>query len=156
MSTCGGADRALQIDVAGRAEHYTDFGDTQIGKITARYDFSPQLARTRHHLDRLPRSHPGGRILHRDQCLAQQRHHPASGQLRGSQRPGPFQSQARNIDQLSAGVVAHPLEDLSVTVDAYTITLGDRIVASGKVFIQGGAINTTLVNTAIAVAGNVP
>ncbi len=34
----------LQLDVAGRAEHYTDFGDTQIGKITARYDFSPQVA----------------------------------------------------------------------------------------------------------------
>ena len=35
---------ALQLDVAGRVEHYTDFGDTQIGKITARYDFSPQWA----------------------------------------------------------------------------------------------------------------
>ncbi len=35
---------ALQLDVAGRAEHYTDFGDTQIGKITARYDFNPQWA----------------------------------------------------------------------------------------------------------------
>ena len=32
------------MDLAGRAEHYTDFGDTQIGKITARYDFSPQIA----------------------------------------------------------------------------------------------------------------
>ena len=35
---------ALQLDVAGRVEHYTDFGDTQIGKITARYDFNPQWA----------------------------------------------------------------------------------------------------------------
>ena len=35
---------ALQLDIAGRAEHYTDFGDTQIGKITARYDFSPMIA----------------------------------------------------------------------------------------------------------------
>ena len=32
----------LQIDIAGRVEHYTDFGDAQIGKITARYDFNPQ------------------------------------------------------------------------------------------------------------------
>ncbi len=36
--------RHLQLDVAGRAEHYTDFGDAQIGKITARYDFNPQWA----------------------------------------------------------------------------------------------------------------
>ena len=35
---------ALQLDVAGRSEHYTDFGDAQIGKITARYDFNPQFA----------------------------------------------------------------------------------------------------------------
>ena len=34
----------MQLDVAGRVEHYTDFGDTQIGKITARYDFNPQWA----------------------------------------------------------------------------------------------------------------
>src|SRR6185437_8220624 len=35
---------ALQLDVAGRVEHYTDFGDAEIGKITARYDFNPQWA----------------------------------------------------------------------------------------------------------------
>ena len=34
----------LQLDVAGRVEHYTDFGDAQIGKITARYDITPQYA----------------------------------------------------------------------------------------------------------------
>ena len=34
----------LQIDIAGRFEHFTDFGDTQIGKVTARYDFTPEFA----------------------------------------------------------------------------------------------------------------
>ncbi len=27
--------------MAGRYEHYTDFGATAVGKVTARYDFSP-------------------------------------------------------------------------------------------------------------------
>src|SRR6202012_1693127 len=34
----------LQIDIAGRAEHFSDFGDTQIGKINARYDFDEHWA----------------------------------------------------------------------------------------------------------------
>ena len=34
----------LQIDVAGRFEHYTDFGDAHVGKITARYDITPEFA----------------------------------------------------------------------------------------------------------------
>ena len=34
----------LQLDIAGRHEYYTDFGDAQVGKITARYDISPEIA----------------------------------------------------------------------------------------------------------------
>ncbi len=34
----------LQVDLAGRYEDYTDFGDTEIGKITARYDITPEWA----------------------------------------------------------------------------------------------------------------
>jgi len=34
----------LQVDIAGRHEYYTDFGDAKVGKITARYDFSPAIA----------------------------------------------------------------------------------------------------------------
>ena len=31
----------LYIDMAGRYEHYSDFGVAEVGKVTARYDFSP-------------------------------------------------------------------------------------------------------------------
>ena len=34
----------LQVDIAGRFEHYTDFGDAKVGKITARYDITPEFA----------------------------------------------------------------------------------------------------------------
>ena len=34
----------LQVDIAGRFEHYTDFGDAEVGKITARYDITPEFA----------------------------------------------------------------------------------------------------------------
>ena len=34
----------LTIGLAGRAEHYSDFGDTVNGKLSARYDFTPWFA----------------------------------------------------------------------------------------------------------------
>lgn len=34
----------LTIGLAGRAEHYSDFGDTVNGKLSARYDFAPWFA----------------------------------------------------------------------------------------------------------------
>ena len=34
----------LAIGVAGRAEHYSDFGETVNGKLSARYDFTPNFA----------------------------------------------------------------------------------------------------------------
>ena len=34
----------LSLGVAGRVEHYSDFGSTATGKVSARYDFSPEFA----------------------------------------------------------------------------------------------------------------
>ena len=34
----------LDVDIAGRVEDYSDFGDTATGKISARYDFTPSFA----------------------------------------------------------------------------------------------------------------
>ena len=34
----------LSVDLAGRFEHYSDFGDAKSGKLTVRYDFTPQIA----------------------------------------------------------------------------------------------------------------
>jgi iron complex outermembrane receptor protein len=39
----------------------------------------------------------------------------------------------------SAGIVAHPINDLSVTLDAYSISLGDRISGSSTVYLFGGS-----------------
>ncbi|MGC5341190.1 TonB-dependent receptor domain-containing protein, partial [Escherichia coli] len=34
----------LHTDIAGRYEHFSDFGSVWTGKFTARYDFSPAFA----------------------------------------------------------------------------------------------------------------
>jgi iron complex outermembrane receptor protein len=55
----------------------------------------------------------------------------------------------------SAGIVAHPLDNLSITVDLYSISLRNRIVGSGDLFAKGGANNSALVSAAIAAHGNI-
>ena len=144
---------ALQLDVAGRVEHYTDFGDAEIGKITARYDFSPQWAIR-------------GTVStgFRAPTLAEEFYTAVNVSPTSATLQLPADSAAANIlglsnlkaessTSLSAGIVAHPLEDLSVTVDAYSIAIGNRIVTSSTVTSSGGGINTPLVTSAIALLG---
>ena len=143
----------LQIDVAGRAEHFSDFGDTQIGKITARYDINPQWAIR-------------GTIStgFRAPTLAEEFYTAVNVSPTSATVQLPADSAAAKILGLgdlkpeistgySVGIVAHPLEDLVVTVDAYSIALGNRIVASSTVTAVNGSINTPLVTDAILADG---
>ncbi len=109
----------------------------------------------RHHFDRLPRANPGGGILFRHQRVAHPRHGAVAGQLRRRQGLGLPNLKPEVSVGYSAGIVAHPLDDLSVTIDAYSISLSNRITASSTVNSSGGAINTPLVNDAILAHGNI-
>lgn len=145
----------LQIDIAGRFEHYTDFGDAKIGKITARYDFTPQLAIRGTIATGFRAPTPAEEFytatnVSPSAAIVQLAANSAAAKVLGLPNLKPEISTSYSV-----GLVAHPLDDLSVTVDAYSITLGNRILASDRVFSQGGAINTPLVNDAIRVAGNV-
>ena len=90
---------ALQIDVAGRAEHYTDFGDTQIGKITARYDFSPQWA-IRGTISTGFRAPTLGEEFYTAVNVSPTSATvPAPGRLSGCQVVRPYQPEARSLNQ---------------------------------------------------------
>jgi len=145
---------ALQLDVAGRVEHYSDFGDTEIGKVTARYDFNPQWAIR-------------GTVStgFRAPTLAEEFYTAVNVSPTSATIQLPADSAAANLLGLSnlkpeistsysVGIVAHPLEDLSATIDAYSIAIGNRITTSSTVSSTGGAINApTIVNPAIALFG---
>ncbi|MES2256783.1 MAG: TonB-dependent receptor [Pseudomonadota bacterium] len=146
---------ALQLDVAGRAEHYSDFGDAQIGKITARYDFNPQIAirgtiSTGFRAPNLGEEFYSATQVSPIAATVQLPANSAAAKVLGLPNLKPEIS-----TQYSVGIVAHPFEDLSVTLDAYSVTLGDRIVRSGTVNSLGGAVNSALVNVAIAAHGNI-
>ena len=144
---------ALQIDIAGRAEHYTDFGDTQIGKITARYDFSPQFAirgtvSTGFRAPTLAEEFYTAVNVSPTSATLQLPADSPSAKLLGLPNLAPEISTS-----YSAGIVAHPLEDLSVTVDGYSIAIGNRITSSATICAAGCSINAAVVFNAIAAAG---
>ena len=144
----------LQLDVAGRVEHYTDFGDAQIGKITARYDITPQYAirgtiSTGFRAPTLSEEFYTAVNVSPTAATIQLPADSAAANLLGLSNLKP-----ENSESYSLGIVAHPLQDLSVTIDAYSIAIGNRITTSSTVTSSGGAINApTIVNPAIALFG---
>jgi iron complex outermembrane receptor protein len=125
----------LLVDLAGRYEHYSDFGNAVVGKLTARYDFTqefalrgtvsngfraPTLAEEFFSSTNvgptsatvvLPPNSAGGRLLGLGNGL-----------------------QAEKSRNYSFGVVFRPLPAMSVTADLYEIDVTNRIVATGDIY----------------------
>jgi iron complex outermembrane receptor protein len=121
----------LQIDVAGRHEHYTDFGDTTVGKITARYDFNPAIAvrGTAASGFRAPTL--------AEEYYTQTNVTPTSATVTlgpnsvGAAAEGIAPLGPENSVNYSIGLVTHLWDNFSATVDFYSIAIGNRIVGTG-------------------------
>ncbi len=121
----------LQVDLAGRFEHYTDSGDTETGKASARYDFGPFLA-------------VRGAVSNgfRAPSLAED-HYTSLGVLpTGAQGILAVDSVAAKLlgavplkpersTNFSAGIMTNPVPNMNISVDAYQIDIRDRIVLGG-------------------------
>jgi iron complex outermembrane receptor protein len=120
----------LHVDLAGRYEHYSDFGSTEDGKVTVRYDFSPKFA-------------VRGTISNgfRAPTLAEEYYSginvgptSASGQFppnsAAAKNAGFSSLQPEKSINYSVGFVAHPMANMQITLDAYQIILHDRILNS--------------------------
>lgn len=147
---------ALQVDVAGRFEHFTDFGDAKIGKITARYDFSPAFAirgtaSTGFRAPTMAEEYYSATNVSPTSAFVQLPPNSAAARLLGVPTLGPEES-----TNYSLGIVAHPLDGLSMTVDVYSISLRNRIVGTGSLYgTRGGTLVSPAVTAAIAAHGNV-
>ncbi|HEX8055057.1 MAG TPA: TonB-dependent receptor [Novosphingobium sp.] len=124
---------AWQIDAAGRFEHYSDFGDTVIGKLTTRYDFSDAFALrgTVSTGFRAPTLQESG--------YSSTNVGPTSATLQlapsspGAAAAGFGALKPEKSLNFSAGVVIRPIPRLVVTLDGYYIKIRDRIVSSGSI-----------------------
>jgi iron complex outermembrane receptor protein len=151
----------LRVDAAGRYEHYTDFGNASVGKLTARYDFTPAVA-------------VRGTVSSgfRAPTLAEESYTnvnvgPTTAyiQLAPNSNAASFLGLGSGLKpekstNYSFGVVLHPMDKVSATLDIFQITIKNRIMASGQL---NGSITQSdgsvlvvspAVNQAIVATGN--
>ena len=146
---------ALKLDVAARYEHFTDFGDTFVAKLTGRYDFSPELAirgtaSTGFRAPTLAEEYYSATNVSPTAAFVQLPPNSAAAALVGVNGLDPERS--RNF---SVGFVAHPGYGITATLDLYQISIRDRVVGSGSLFGSGGDVNLPAVRAAILANGNV-
>jgi iron complex outermembrane receptor protein len=118
----------LTVDVAGRYENYSDFGSTEDGKVTARYDFTPEIAVRGTVSDgfrapTLAEEHYTGLNVGPTSVSGQFAPNSSGAQAVGFPSLRPEQS-----INYSAGFVFKPIPKLQITLDAYYILLHDRIL----------------------------
>ncbi|APL93132.1 TonB-dependent receptor [Sphingobium indicum] len=127
------------IDLAGRYEDYTDFGDTTIGKITTRYDFSDAFAlrgtvSTGFRAPTLAEQKYSTINVGPTSAVAQLPAGTPAAVLLGFQSLKPEKS-----TNFSSGVVLRPIPKLAITLDGYYIKIKDRIAGTAPRFaVQGG------------------
>lgn len=136
----------LHLDLAGRYEHYSDFGDTEVGKATGRYDFSPAFAlrgtvSTGFRAPTLAEEYYSATNVAPTFAVVQLPANSLAAQDAGFQPLKPEKSWNYSI-----GFVAHPLPSLQITADLYEIIIHDRIVATGTLL---GLVGTTVVSAGV-------
>jgi iron complex outermembrane receptor protein len=143
------------VDLAGRYEHFSDFGNAKVGKLTSRYDFSPAVG--------VRATYSNG---FRAPTLAEEYYSATNVSPRsafvqlapnspGARLVGVNGLRPEASTNVSAGIVLNPAANLALTLDAYQITIRDRIVGSGALYGSGGAVNSPAVTAAILANGNV-
>ncbi|HEY0265779.1 MAG TPA: TonB-dependent receptor [Rhizomicrobium sp.] len=147
----------LQIDIAGRHEYYTDFGDAQVGKITARYDITPAIAirgtiASGFRAPTLQEEYYNATNVSPTSAIVQIGPNSPAALMEGIQPLKPESSA-----NYSVGFVTHFWDDFSATVDGYSIAIGNRIVGTGNVYAKRNGVvqpGGGLIADAIAANGN--
>jgi iron complex outermembrane receptor protein len=124
---------AWTVDLAGRYEDYSDFGDTAIGKITTRYDFSDAFAlrgtfSTGFRAPTLQESYYSAVNVGPTSASGQLPPNSAAAASLGFSPLRPEKS-----TNFSGGIVLRPIPRLTITLDAYYIKIRDRIVGTAPI-----------------------
>lgn len=147
---------AWTVDLAGRYENYSDFGGTAIGKFTTRYDFSPAFAirgtaATGFRAPTLAESRYSATNVSPTSAVVQLPANSAAAGIIGFKPLEPEKS-----TNFSLGLVARPTSKLTITLDAYQVSVRNRIVATGTLLgLNNGVVVNQKVIDAIKANGNV-
>ncbi len=149
----------LHLDLAGRYSHFSDFGGDTVGKFTGRYDFNPAFAirgtvSTGFRAPTLAEEYYSGTNVSPSSAEVQLPPNSAAAVAAGF---GPLKPEKST--NYSIGFVAHPIDKMQITLDAYQIDITDRIVTTGFLYgsvLSGGTnyVISQAVLNAIALHGN--
>jgi iron complex outermembrane receptor protein len=145
----------LKLDVAARYEKYSDFGSAKVGKLTGRYDFTPAVAlrgtiSNGFRAPTMAEQYYSATNVSPTQASVQLAPNSPAASLIGIN--GLKSEKSTNY---SVGLVLHPIAKATLTVDAYSIEIRDRIVGSGTLFGSGNTVNSPAVVAAIKANGNI-
>jgi iron complex outermembrane receptor protein len=120
--------QSLHVDIAGRYEHYSEFGSVGSGKFNARYDFTPAFAlrgtfSNGFRAPTLAEEYYSSVNVGPGTTFGQFPADSASSTSLGFGRLKPEKS-----TNISFGFVAHPAPKVQLTVDAYQIKITNRII----------------------------
>ena len=149
-NTAGYIDLAVRpianflVDVAGRYEHYSDFGEKGVGKFTARYDILPEFAvrgtvSTGFRAPTLAEEYYTSTNVSPDSATVQLQPNSKAATDIGLANLKPETS-----TNYSFGFVAHPTPGLIATLDLYQIDIKNRIVSTGTLnsVVNGVTVGT--------------
>lgn len=145
---------ALSLDLAARSEHYNDFGSRTVGKLTGRYDLNDAFAirgtvSTGFRAPTLAEQYYSATNVNINSAFVQLPPNSLGAKLVGIDGLRPEKS--RNY---SLGFVMHPHADMTLTLDAYQITIVDRVAATGGLFASGFGGQNDAIRQAIIANGN--
>jgi iron complex outermembrane receptor protein len=132
---------AWKVDAAVRHEDYSDFGGTTVVKLTSRYDFNEAFAirgtaSTGFRAPTLGESFYSGINVGPTSVSGVFAPNSPGAAFLGLSGLGPEKSK-----NFSAGIVTHLLPRLTVTVDAFSIKIKDRILQSGTLTGYNSNVN---------------
>lgn len=151
----------LNVGLAARAEDYSDFGGTTNGKLSAKYNLSPQFtlrgtASTGYRAPSIVQLGYSAFSVQTQQINGAWQDVQQRTLLPGSEvalRLGGKALEPEQAKNYSLGLVWKPLPQASATVDVYQIDIDKRILLSDN--ITGSLVTNALAGTAYSSIGNV-
>ncbi len=148
------------LGLAGRFEDYSDFGSTATGKASARFELTPELALRGSISSGFRAPSMQQRFFNSVSTQFVEVNGETVAQERGTFRNDSPVARALGIPKLkeetsfnlAGGFVATPLDNLTLTVDYYRITINDRIVITGSFSDSNPIIAQLLAGTGASAA----
>lgn len=147
----------LSLEIAGRYEHYSDFGGAKVGKATGGWEFTPQLTvrgtvSSEFRAPTLAEGYYSATNVGPSTAFVQLPPDSAAGKILGI---GKGLEPEKSVTY-GLGFVWRPILRIIAMLDLYQITITNRIVGSGSIYGTVGGAPTSdagVIDSAIAATG---